>query len=137
MMSESPTVFFSHSMKTNREVANRLSEALKSNGYNLNSDADIRVGESMTQSIRQMIERSDFIVADLTGSNPNVFYELGFAQALGKSVLPIVQETEGQVSPHIAGMLYIPYNPQQPDGMIDYVLSWMKRRQPSLQQVGT
>jgi len=133
-MSESPTVFFSHSMKTNREIASRLTEALKSNGYRASSDSDIQIGESIDQSIRQIIERSDFVIADLTGNNPNVMYEIGFAQGIGKSVLPIVQESEGQVSAHIAGMLYVPYDPEHPDSMIKYVLSWIKRRQSEPQR---
>jgi nucleoside 2-deoxyribosyltransferase len=128
-MSESPTVFVSYPM-TNREIASQLVQALKSQGYASNSDFEIRAGESFEQSIRQMIEHSDFVIADLTGSNPNVMYEVGFAQGLGKSVLPIVQDSEKQVSPHMAGLLYIPYDPQKPDNMIKYVLSWIKRRQP-------
>ncbi|MBA3874179.1 MAG: toll/interleukin-1 receptor domain-containing protein [Chloroflexota bacterium] len=136
-MSESPTVFFSHSMKTNRKVVSQLVEALKSQGYAPSSDFDIGIGESFEQSIRQMIERSDFVIADLTGNNANVMYEVGFAQGLGKSVLPIVQESERQVSAHIAGMLYVPYDPQKPDNMIQYVLSWVKRRQPEPQHMAS
>ena len=133
-MSESPTVFFSYS-RTNREIISQLDAALKSHGYSSSSDSDIHLGESTDQSIRQMIEKSDFVIADLTGNNPNVMYEVGFAQGLGKSILPIVQESERQVSPHMAGMLYVPYDPQQPESMIKYVLSWVKRRQPEPQHM--
>jgi hypothetical protein len=33
------------------------------------------------------IRRSAFIIADVSEPRPNVYYELGFAQALGKDVL--------------------------------------------------
>jgi nucleoside 2-deoxyribosyltransferase len=134
-MSESPRVFFSHSMTTNREVISQLEEALKSLGYTSSSSADIQFGGSIEQTIRQMIERSDFVIADLTGNNPNVMYEIGLAQGVGKSVLPIVQESERQVPAHMAGMIYLLYDPKKPDNMIQYVLSWVKRRQPELQRV--
>jgi len=135
-MSEAPSVFISHPFTTNREVTNQLAEALKKSGLNLNSLEDTSATAPMDVAIRQMIERSDFVIADLTGSNPNVMFEVGFARGLGKSILPIVQETEAQVSPHVAGMIYVPYDPQKPDKMINYVLSWVKRRQPELQPAG-
>ena len=133
-MRESPVVFFSHP-KTNDEAFARLAAALKSHGYTSNAVADTSLGEPIEQSVRQMIEKSDFVIADLTGNNPNVMFEVGFAEGIGKSILPIVQDTERQVSPHIAGMLYVPYNPQQPDNMIKYVLSWLKRNQPESQRI--
>ncbi|MCC6891904.1 MAG: toll/interleukin-1 receptor domain-containing protein [Anaerolineae bacterium] len=136
-MSDSPTVFFSYPMKTNHEVINQLATALKAQGFVSASEADIKLGDSFERTILQMIERSDFVIADLTGNNATVFYELGFAHALGKQILPIVQESEQQVSPHIAGMLFVPYNPQKPEDMIKYVLSWVKRRQPEPQQAAS
>jgi nucleoside 2-deoxyribosyltransferase len=38
--------------------------------------------------------RADLIVADLTGRNPNVFYELGYAHALGKRTLLLTQKID-------------------------------------------
>jgi hypothetical protein len=40
----------------------------------------------------QDIRRSEVIVADLTGQNPNVFYEMGLAHALGKAIIMIKQK---------------------------------------------
>ena len=39
------------------------------------------------------VYHSTVVVCDLTGRNPNVFYELGIAHALGKDVIPITQNT--------------------------------------------
>lgn len=44
--------------------------------------------------IYNQIAKADVIVADLTGRNPNVFYEVGYAHALGKRVILLVQEVE-------------------------------------------
>src|ERR1035437_2547929 len=35
-----------------------------------------------------------FLIADLTGRNPNVFYELGLALALGKDVILLTQRAD-------------------------------------------
>ena len=40
------------------------------------------------------IRASDVIVADITGSNPNVFYEIGLAHALGKEVIVMSQDSD-------------------------------------------
>lgn len=54
--------------------------------------ADEIVGTSIiTFDIWEKINRSRFIIADLTGKNPNVFYEIGLAHALGKEVILITQ----------------------------------------------
>ena len=38
------------------------------------------------QTVWEKINRSKFVIADCTGKNPNVFYELGIAHTLGKPV---------------------------------------------------
>jgi hypothetical protein len=38
------------------------------------------------------IDRADLVIADLTGSNPNVFYELGITHALGRACIAVMEE---------------------------------------------
>jgi nucleoside 2-deoxyribosyltransferase len=47
------------------------------------------------EKIRRMIEDADFIVADITGRNPNVMYELGVAEQMGKKIIALHQKQEG------------------------------------------
>ena len=47
------------------------------------------------EKILRMIEGADFIVADITGRNPNVMYELGVADNMGKKVIALHQKQEG------------------------------------------
>jgi DNA-binding response OmpR family regulator len=51
------------------------------------------VGGIMEQ-VYSRIKRARFIVADMTGRNPNVYYEVGYAHAIGKDVILLTQETE-------------------------------------------
>ena len=47
---------------------------------------------SFFNKIKRDISRSDIIIADCTGNNPNVFYELGLAHCQGKKVIHITQD---------------------------------------------
>jgi nucleoside 2-deoxyribosyltransferase len=54
----------------------------------MRSDDDPRKGNIINKVIRGIYE-SDIVIADITRANPNVFYELGVANALSKSGLMI------------------------------------------------
>lgn len=57
--------------------------------------ADDIVGTNIiTYDIWEKINRARFIVADLTGKNPNVFYEVGLAHAIGKEVILVTQSID-------------------------------------------
>ena len=60
----------------------------------LGSDEIFHTREIMCVAICQNIQRARFTVADMTGKNPNVFYELGIAHILGKPVVLITQRPE-------------------------------------------
>lgn len=50
-------------------------------------------GDVMDEVCRR-IRAAQLIVADLTGMNPNVFYEVGYAHALGKTVILLTQQRD-------------------------------------------
>ncbi len=49
--------------------------------------------DGMLDRIFNQISKADVIVADMTGRNPNVFYEVGYAHALDKLVLLLTQDS--------------------------------------------
>lgn len=48
----------------------------------------------IVSDVRYLIGEASIVVAELTGRNPNVFYELGIAHALGKPVVQLTQNIE-------------------------------------------
>jgi hypothetical protein len=50
--------------------------------------------EGILERIFNQINKADVVVADMTGRNPNVFYEVGYAHALGKIVLLLTQSAD-------------------------------------------
>lgn len=50
--------------------------------------------ETILQRIYNQIAKADVIIADMTGRNPNVFYEAGYAHALGKRVILLTQNID-------------------------------------------
>lgn len=55
---------------------------------------DIHDISGVMQSVWESINRARIIIAEMTGKNPNVFYELGIAHTLGKPVIMITQSID-------------------------------------------
>mgnify|MGYP003324729880 FL=1 len=55
------------------------------------------------------ILKSDFIIANITGRNPNVLYELGIAQALDKNVL-LISKNPNELPIDIKSRKFVIYN---------------------------
>lgn len=68
--------------------------ALVEAGYQVKRADDIKSQSNILEDIVKGIIESDLIVADLTDSNANVYYELGIAHALQKKVVLITQEID-------------------------------------------
>jgi len=71
-----------------------ISEALATAGYETKRADNILSGNNILGDIIEGIATSDLVVADLTGANPNVYYELGIAHALDKKVILLAQDID-------------------------------------------
>lgn len=50
--------------------------------------------ERILDRIYNQIDKADYIIADMTGKNPNVFYEVGYAHALDKPVILLTKTAD-------------------------------------------
>jgi len=50
--------------------------------------------ESILERVYNQISKADVVVADMTGRNPNVFYETGYAHALNKTVILLTRDAD-------------------------------------------
>ena len=73
------------------ELYNKLREDFKDN-FEFTNAGDLDNQQNILQDIVEGIYKADVIIADLTGLNPNVFYELGLAHAMNKKVVIITQD---------------------------------------------
>src|SRR5581483_385548 len=64
-----------------------IKPTLEELGCRVEHAKDVHTVERIVDAIYTQIARAQFIVADTTGKNPNVFYEIGYAHALGKKVI--------------------------------------------------
>lgn len=70
---------------------------------------DIWNNSTFIQDIFEIIYTSKVVVADFSGKNPNVFYEVGIAHTLGKTVVPMVQHIDDLPSDlrHHRAIIYV------------------------------
>lgn len=71
-----------------------IADALREAGFTVQRADDFRNQRNILQDVVAGISLADLIVADLTGANPNVYYELGVAHALRRRVVLLTQSIE-------------------------------------------
>ncbi len=57
-------------------------------------DEQIFHKENILERIYNQISAADFVIADVTGRNPNVFYEIGYAHGKGKTCLLLTSNVD-------------------------------------------
>lgn len=81
------------------------------------------VGGPFKEYIQERLADADLAVADITDFNPNVMYELGFAHALRKPVLLVLEK--GRPFPFDPmGHLVVFYDPADAEALSRYVRLW-------------
>ncbi len=69
---------------------------------------DIWENPAVMQDVVSLIDRSSLVIADCTGRNPNVFYEIGIAHTLGREVVLITQN-ETDIPFDLRHLRYVTY----------------------------
>lgn len=61
-------------------------------GFRCERVDEIEFNDAILSRIYDGIQRADLVIAEMTGRNPNVFYEVGYAHALSKEVVLLTQK---------------------------------------------
>jgi hypothetical protein len=70
-----------------REVGEKL-------GFAVDRADDIEHNENILEVIQEHIRQCDVVIADMSGRNPNVFYEIGYAHALERPTILLCRKAD-------------------------------------------
>ncbi len=87
-------------------------------GYSCIRGDEVDRFDVVIHDVWNLINNAEIIICDCTGRNPNVFYELGIAHAVGKRVICITQN-EADIPFDIRQFRYLVYR-DTPNGMIEF-----------------
>ncbi len=92
-------------------VRDTLARTVRELGLQVRDVADLPAGQSIVAGVTAWIDEADLIVADVSRRNPNVYYEIGYAHALGKPTIHVLEESgDSGVPSALAGNLFIVYS---------------------------
>ena len=69
------------------EVVKPILENIEPGGFTVSTPSFPKIGNVMYQVI-QACDRAPLVVANLTGNNPNVLYEMAVLDAMGRACVP-------------------------------------------------
>jgi hypothetical protein len=91
-------------------VYDALQASVAAAGMECRRADDIWIHDHIIQDVVTLISRASVVVCDLTGRNPNVFYEMGIAHVLGKNVIMVTQSAQ-DVPFDVAHIRHVRYLP--------------------------
>lgn len=91
-------------------VLKHIIEPSLSNDFKITRADTIYHSDKIDEKIFEYLKKSDLVVADLTGNNPNVFLEVGYRLALGLPTIYLIQKSENKLPFDIQNLNIIHYD---------------------------
>lgn len=99
-----------------------IKEGFSKHNYICTRGDDINVNENLLSHIIGEMLASTFVVANISGRNPNVFYELGIAHALGKDIV-LVTRSANDITFDLSSSQVVVYNKK--DDLLKGIDKWL------------
>jgi hypothetical protein len=96
-------------------IKRAVKKAGKAAGYKCEVTGDLATPGNIMDQVWTGIRGADAVVADITGENANVYYEIGLAQALGKEIIILSQERQAPFD--IRAFRRVDYEPSDLGGL--------------------
>jgi len=93
---DEPSCFFAHPFRESKfHVLRKKISQILSDQYDIRllSTSEVMLNQTVVDDIRHQIARSHFSIADITGNNPNVLWELGLMFGYQKPVIILKDKT--------------------------------------------
>jgi nucleoside 2-deoxyribosyltransferase len=104
------------------ELAEVISSTLSEHGVHPVSPS--AAGPSVSLRAQEMLREADFVIADITGANPNVMVEVGMALGMGKRLLLLSQSRSGGWPGDLAQVAV--YRPEDINSVRKYLTLWLQ-----------
>lgn len=88
-------------------------------------EVDRNIAGSITKNILNNIAIADICIVDITGSNPNVFFELGIRYALKEKVTILMRQAKTEIPFDISGYKCLVYDCFKPTAAIEDVYNFV------------
>lgn len=97
-----------------REYSQVIKPAIEAFGLDCVRGNEIYSEQSIVHDIWKSIRAARIVVAELSGRNPNVLYEVGLAHALGKPII-LLTRNQDDVPFDLKSLRYVYYDTDNPD----------------------
>lgn len=128
MFQQKPQAFLALPLKDpfSSVLAEQIGQALRQRGIEPVLPTEFGTDGTVRDQIQGAIHRAKLVVADLTGSNPNVLFELGMAMGLSKPVLLISQDPIKDVPFDLQAHQVAVYRSTDVTTVRRYVEAWLR-----------
>ena len=105
-----------------------VEETLNKNGVDAVSIAisDSKTAPNISANILDLIRRTSFVVADVSGANPNVMFEVGMAMGMGKPILLLSRSRTPDLPVDLAAQQVAVYKPDDLSSVRRYLELWLR-----------
>ena len=109
------------------EIRAAIVDALRPTGAVALLLENMSLTRGVTEVVFDDIKSASFVIADLTGSNQWVLYEVGLAHGMQKPVLLIAQNLDSVPTPLKTQYLILTYKPDDLRQLKTSVMAWVRR----------